>query len=285
MNNAENQASYEERLENAKLDFIGVLEIAIQAKNKAHGTPTDRQGVIADTLFLRNILTGITIHQVLNPCSVGNLPRLAFPDFPSVAVLARTILESYLAMHYMAIRVYSAEDREIRLLWWDWHEINERIRTFDKINSKRLEVSTLKMEKTNLAAMIRSHVSYAQIPRRLSKGFQDDELPKKALFESNAIIAKQAGVLTEHFDVQYQLLSSIAHSQPTIVKALSKHNPNTLDATILLIEALQYSAAYLAFTVRDFVKVCPCAKPALTTSFQRFAALWAGIFATPFPEN
>ncbi len=283
MNDAHEELSDGERLENAKRDFVRILSIAIRAKNQADGTSIDRQGIIADTLLLRNILTGLTIHQVLHPSVVGEMPRLAVPDFASVAVLARTILESYLAMYCMAVQKFSSEERGIRLLWWDWHEVNERIRTRDNIKSK--QATNLDKAKAGLSAQIRTHVAYGKIPKKLREDFEKGHPPKKSLFESNAVIAKNAGIRMEHFDVQYQFLSSVAHSQPTIVQMISKHDPNAPEVVVSLLQALEYSAAYLAFSVRDFAELCPGVKAVLNSGFEDFAMFWATIFATPFPED
>lgn len=283
MSDAYEELSDKERLESAKCDFVRILSIAIRAKNEADGTSINRQGIIADTLLLRNILTGLTIHQVLHPSAIGELPKLSVPDFASVAVLARTILESYLAMHCMAVRSFSSDEREIRWLWWDWHEVNERIRTRDNIKSTRAKL--LDKTKQELANKIRLHVAYGKIPKKLRKEFEDGEPPKKSLFESNALIAKHAGIRMEHFDVQYQFLSSVAHSQPVIVRMLSKHDPNAPEVIVSLIQALEYSAAYLAFTVRDFSELCTRAKQVLDSNFQNFVTFWATIFATEFPDD
>jgi hypothetical protein len=80
------------------------VDVAIQAKHIANGTETDRRGDIADTLLLRNILTGVTISQALFPSTASESPRLTAPDFASIAVLARTILETFLTMFNISLR-------------------------------------------------------------------------------------------------------------------------------------------------------------------------------------
>jgi hypothetical protein len=148
----------EARTEELKSDFFHVLSIALGAKNAADGTKTDRRGEIADTLLLRNILTGMTISQALQPVSISGFPKLAVPDFASIAVLARTILETTLAMFSLSIQQYAKEEVNLRLMWWDWHEVNERLRALEIIRSKRPELKTLKERKADLAKKISSHV-------------------------------------------------------------------------------------------------------------------------------
>ena len=63
-----------------KREFRHAIKVALEVKNLAANTHTDRRGDIADTLFLRNILTAISINQLLEPTPVGGVPALALPD-------------------------------------------------------------------------------------------------------------------------------------------------------------------------------------------------------------
>jgi hypothetical protein len=269
-------------IENAKAELQHVLHVALGAKNAASGIRTDRRGVIADTLLLRNILTSVTICQALSFSAATEVPKLTAPDFASVAVLTRTILESFLAMFNIAVQKYPKEEIELRLLWWDWHEVNERIRALQIIQSKRPEVAKLNERKHNLAKKIREHTSFDLIPKGLRKEFSNYKPPRSALWESNGAIAVDSGILRDHFDVQYQFLSAAAHSQPLIVSAMSKHDPNTPEIMSMLFQALTFATAYLAFSVCGFAASFPTAKEAMDTRFVHIVKLWEGVFATPY---
>lgn len=275
----------EARTEEVKSDFLHVLHIAVEAKNVAEGSKTDRRGEIADTLLLRNILTAMTISQALQPVLVNGLPKLIAPDFASIAVLARTILEASLAMLSLSITRYPIDEAELRLLWWDWHEVNERLRALEIIRSKRPELKTLKERRAELAKSISGHPCFKNIPDDLRKPFTKGKPPREALWESNREIAEASGILREHFEGQYQFLSAAAHSQPVILSVLRKHDPHAVEAKAMTNQALLCAAIYLAFSVCAFAQKCPKASKAIDARFAKFSELWVGVLADPFPEN
>ena len=275
----------EAHFEEVKADFQHALHIAIEAKNAAEGTKTDRRGELADTLLLRNILTGMTIFQALHPSSVNQFPKLISPDFASIAVLARTILETSLAMFSISIQQYPKGETELRLLWWDWHELNEKIRALQIIRSKRPEIKVLEERRAALGKRIDGHTSFEAMPKQLRKDFKKGEPPRQALWESNGAIAVDSGILREHFNVQYQFLSAAAHSQPMIVSVLRKHDPHALEAKGMINEALNFATAYLAFSVCGFSQLCPAATNVFDSRFTKIAKVWVGVFAKPFPED
>lgn len=285
MPNEAEKIQIEKRTEEMKSDFLHVLRVALEAKNVADGTKTDRRGEIADTLLLRNILTGMTISQALQPLSINGFPKLIAPDFASIAVLARTILETSLAMFSLSIQQYANEEINLRLMWWDWHEVNERLRALEIIRSKRPELKALKERKADLAKKISSHICFKNIPEELRKPFAKGKPPRDALWESNREIAESSGILREHFEGQYQFLSAAAHSQPVIVSVLRKHDPHAVEARAMLNQALLYAAVYLAFSVCAFSQKCPAAGKVFDERFNKFAELWVGVFANPFPNN
>ena len=272
----------EVRFENLKSDFLHVLRIAIDAKNIAAETKTDRRGEIADTLLLRNVLTGLTISQALQTSSENGLPKLISPDFASVAVLSRTILETFLAMFNIAIREFRSDEAGLRLLWWDWHEVNEKIRALQTIRSRHSILTVLKNRRSVLSKTIAGHPYFGLIPKQLCKGFCKDEAPRQAMWESNRAIAVEAGILPEHFDVQYQFLSAVAHSQPMIVSVLRKHDPHALEAKSMMNQSLGYATAYLGLSVLAFSQKCPAANSAIDSRFGQIVKVWGGAFAIPF---
>ena len=120
------------------------------------------------------------------------------------------------------------------------------------------------------------------MPERLQKDFEKGLPPRQALWESNRAIAVDAGILPEHFEIQYQFLSATAHSQPMIISVLRKHDPHAIEAKGMLNQALTYAAAYLAFSVDVFALKCPNASKVFDARFVKFMEVWHGAFKTSF---
>lgn len=259
------------------VDFEYVLGTAIDAKNIADSTKTDRAGAIVDTLLLKNILAGKAIAQLRALSVEVNEPV----DFTSVAVLSRSILEGYLAIHYFCSWNCSNEQKKAKLLWWKWHELNERLRTLRLVNSQRPEIARLHQRKETL----RKELLACHLPKKLKDELEAGDSPRTALLKGQKSIAKDAGILPEHFELQYQQLSAIAHSQPMVIQAMIKHDPNDRVVCSMLEWAVKWATAYLAFSIRDYANLVEPAKNALELKFLRLSHDWAELFSQSFPAT
>lgn len=273
------------KLEEEKSDFEHVTRVACNVKNGAEGSRTDRRGEIADALLLKNILSAITLNQILKPTTHESLPTLNSPDFTSVAVVARSIVETFLAMQNISLWPMSEEESEFRLLWWDWHEICERIRTRDCIRSKLPLTMTFDGKKQEIALKIQNHPKFDLLPKTLLKEFKQKRSPKRPFLEHNRQIALTAGILEEHFDVQYQMLSSIAHSQGLLVRTLSRHDPFTPEVNSVLLASVRCATAYMSFSVLGYSGLFERGRVFLDSRFLEIARFWAELYSTPFPEE
>lgn len=272
-------------LAGAESDFRHVLKTAVNSKNAADGRNTDRRGVIADTLLLRGILTGHSIHLLLNPQAVKGVPKLNSPDFASVAVLTRSIVEAYLTMHNLALKGVSPDEAALRLLWWDWHRVNEEIRARDLIESSHPTLLLREGKRLALEREIRSHHLFHAIPSDLASQFLKGKAPRRPLFEKLPEIATQAGIHPSHFKSQYQMQSDAAHSQSVVVSILEAHDPATPRVRVSLKTSLRCATAHLAFMVAGHAYVHQSKPSQLDWRFCDILTLWQGVYATPFDRH
>lgn len=269
-------------LAGAKTEFRHVIQVAIAAKNAAANTPTDRRGDIADVLTLRNILAAISVNQLLDPTPVGGIPALSSPDPLSISVLARSMAETHLTLYGVACLASPPEEAQLRLLWWDWHGLNERIRTRDVVKSQRPGVEMWDHEKAMLAQKISIHPSFGKLPDDLKAWFNKGERPRRATFETTRKLAEVAGIHPERFEALYQVTSAAAHAEPTVVGLLGRHEPNG-EAIISSIKLqVSFATAFLAFTVRDFALLAPKAKEAFDEQFRKIVFVWSQVLSKPF---
>lgn len=266
----------------AVADFECVLANVLKAKNAGDGRPADRRGVIADTLFLRGMLAGQSIHQLLHPQPIRQFQKLGFPDFASIETLARSILESYLTMHSVALQPRTQEEAEIRLLWWNWHLLKERIRALEYIHPSHPHIAVLDHQIPALKAQLSGHALFQTIPNELAKAFLNGKRPKRPLFEKWPEIANEAGIDPSHFKSQYQMLSGTAHSEPWIVWLLEKHDPHIPEISASLRIAIRSASAFLGFMTSGVASINPAVQSALDQRFNNLVALWRSIYATPF---
>lgn len=278
-----NQATeIESQLIEAIEAFEHVLTIAVMAKDAGQGVDCDRRGAIADTLLLRGILTGFSIRQLLNPESVIGNPKLAHPDFASISVLARSVMEAFLTLQNLALTARPQEEVDLRLLWWDWHRVNEQVRARDNIGSTNPFLVSRNQEKSELRAKISAYAMRHKIPAELERQFSAGKRPTRPLFEKWREIASEAGIDGCHFDAQYQMLSAVAHSDPLIIEMLQRHDPKAPRILHSLKASVENASVYLGLMTDGVASLNPASAVALDSRFRGFISLWRAVLTTPF---
>jgi hypothetical protein len=268
----------------SKRDFNVVLEAGLRVSVASKGVEVDEAGLIADKLLARNVTTAFTIQMIINPPvrtgGSGMPEKFQIWDMSSLCVLARGIIETYLALAYMIRETESPDGRGFRLLWWNWHENNERLWLLQVHGSKNPEVNNIRSRRDEAARKILNCKQYGSLSTQLKKKFGKGDGLAPALLESNLEIAKAAGIHPSQFKIAYKYLSQFAHSQPMAISigGVSKANdPKVLEQFGL---PLRYATSYLLFTIRDFVRLFPIAYNAAGQEFWALEAVWSGVHTT-----
>jgi hypothetical protein len=265
----------------SKGDFDIVLEAGLRVSEAAKGVDADDVGLLADKLLARNMTTAFTIQMIINPPvrtgGPGMPEKFQIWDVSSLCVLARGIIETYLALAYMIQGAQSQDEKEFRLLWWRWHENNERLWLLQMHGSKNPEVQNIRSRRDKAAARILAHRRYSKLSKPLKNKFGKGDGLVSALIETNLEVAASAGINRDQFKIAYKFLSQFAHSQPMAISigGVSKaNNQNLLEYFGL---PLRYATSYLLFTIRDFVSMFPLAYNAAGQEFWKLEAVWTGV--------
>ena len=204
--------------QHTKASFDTVLATALRVSQALDKLPTDRVGEIASQLVTQNVVTGLSISLLIHPVQRAGIPGLpatfTVADLPSLCILARGVVETYLTLFYLAVQPITAAEREFRLLWWDWHEVNERISSLDWIGSKAKKLETFRKRRNELRPKIAKHPCFPRLPDKLRTEFEKKRPPSDAVLMSKAQIAVASGVHPNQFRVVYKGLSQYAHAQP-----------------------------------------------------------------------
>lgn len=263
--------------------FDEVLATAIRVSQGSAGVPTNRVVELASQLLTQNVITSLTIASLVHPapCSViAGLPNdCRITDLPSLCILARGVVETYLTMFYVAVQPVAALEREFRLLWWDWHEVNERIWSLDQIGSKAKKLESYRKKQSELRSKIASHACYSLLPKTLRPDFERLKSPKDALLLSKTQIAEAAGIEPTQFRVLYKSLSEYAHAQPLAVAILLSLSATSPEIHLHFQHSARHATSYLLFSVRDFISVFPQGRDFTDEKFWELVAVWSDVHA------
>jgi hypothetical protein len=244
-----------------KADFDTVLATAIGVSQGAAELPTNRVGEIASQLLTQNVITSLTIDSLIHPTPRSGIPGLPHSftviDLPSLSILTRGVVETYLALFYVAVQPIADAEREFRLLWWDWHKVNERIWSLSRIGSKAAKLETYGERRNELRTRIAEHSNYSSLPSKLRKHFEQRQSPTDAVLLSKVQIAEAAGVHPDQFRVIYKSVSQYAHAQPVAVSTMLGLSTSGEGFSLHFRLAARHATSFLLFSVRDFITIFP----------------------------
>ena len=274
------QVSLPPDFDRAQNEFNIALANGLRVAKRCTNLETDRVGKIADQFHSKNIITSLTVKFIINPPArvgyPGMPPSFTAWDLPSLCVLSRCLLETYLTMFYLCVDSVSAEERDFRLLWWDWHETAERVRLAETYGSLDPRLPGEREARGRLCGRITGHAFFLQQTpqrrRQIEAKLKTDR--KEALLTSKSQIAVAAGIHIDQYRHAYDYLSQFAHALPLANRAIDGF---TLDRLAL---STRWATAWLAFTIRDFLKLFPNGKDATDAEFWQlvgdFSYLLAG---------
>jgi hypothetical protein len=138
--------------------------------------------------------------------TIGQFP---FFDFPSISILIRSALESYLTFQFIFVQPNSIEEKRFRRTVWALGGLRERQRFklttqegYEKLESEKSKIDDLKRQ-------VRDNAFYAELPKNLKK----EAIKGKWRLGKHWIeIAEASGTHRDYFVSLYAYLSSYAHS-------------------------------------------------------------------------
>lgn len=270
-------------------DFHIALHNIVAVSNSMNDKDTDRVGMLSSQLLLQCAITGVTIGSLIRPVShqgFGDLPKqFTVVDIPSLAILTRGVLETFLVHHHVCVQQVSAEEREYRLLWWDWHEVSELINSLEGIGSKVPKLSLLKKRRDKLKISLKNHPwhgrqSSTKHGKSLLDDFTKNKPPKDAFLATKSEMAKASGIHPTQHGIIYKSLSQYAHAQPVAVSTLLGLSKNSPDLQVYVRPLARYATSYLLLILRDFLKLFPQARSLVNQDFERLEQIWTGVLAS-----
>lgn len=198
-------------------------------------------------------------------------------DLPSLSILTRGVVETHLALFYIAVQPIAAAEREFRLLWWRWHEVNERIWSLNRIGSKAAKLETYGKRRNELRTSIAEHPNYSSLPSKLKKQFEQQQSPTDAVLLSKVQIAEAAGIHPDQFRVIYKSLSHYAHAQPVAVSTMLGLSTTGKVFRHFRIAA-RWATSFLLFSVRDFITFFPPGRRFTDEQFWQLVMIQSAVY-------
>lgn len=195
--------SYQDELQLYEL----LMPHLVQVSDSSGGIDTTTIGIEGTKIYTRLVLGAMTIGAILPANQVNHINLW---DYSSVAVLARSLIEATHRYLYLIDPGVSQEEADFRRQL-HFYRINcEKYRLYSE--KKDHEVLKEFEEKLPIAkAKLMESSVYAGLDKHLAKKVRSG---KADMHLTDAEVAKRNGLISEHFEFYYRLLSIQAHGSP-----------------------------------------------------------------------
>ena len=255
-------------------EFDGILSYAKEASSNLAGRTVGEQWeAYADAIYTKLVCHAISLRALSPSLSPPDEPQLW--DVASCSVLARSLIEAYDALAYIALHRVSPSERRFRVCLWELHDQQRRLRMLERVRSTMPEVDAIRSRAKQLAADLAAYSEYStaspELPSKVARG----EAPPIHFSQRDANAA--SCVNHDYYTVATMHLSQFVHTLPMSVHQLMHFRAGEPDVLHACAMPVQYSTAFLAKAIVGMTEVFPeCAVPAKPET-RKAIEIWVGL--------
>jgi hypothetical protein len=188
--------------------FEKLVCVAISFSDASGGIYTSNLGIEATKVYTRLTLSAMTINALLP----GNcINRTKLWDFPSVATLTRTFLETCHRYLYLAEAGLSPDESEFRLKLFYYHMNSEKYRLYKEMSARHETLQDFESRLPTARAEIEASPVYAALHKHRADKVRSGHTEMHLTDEEVAARSNLAG---GRFKSIYRLLSNHSHGSP-----------------------------------------------------------------------
>ncbi|MFL9898534.1 hypothetical protein PQR71_10250 [Paraburkholderia fungorum] len=234
----------------------------------------DRQSY-AEKIFLKLVCHGMTLRRLSPAPRVQVVHELW--DVSSNYAVARTLIETFEALSYIALEPVSATEREFRILLWKLHAAERRSKMLDLIGSTHADLASVLSERDLLKEAALAHPFLATADNGLSKKIERGDPPPYHLSRSER--DKRCGIDSNYHNAVTMHLSQHVHTYPFSVFQLFEFRAGDPECLRLMSVAVEYAAGFLAKSLAGMIDLFSPRIPQLTPSLKQALETWQGLLA------
>lgn len=233
---------------------------------------------LASRLFIKQTLHTAAI-LAISPDFKGASEDTGFRlDPSSVAVLARSVLETYLTFFYLCTEPVEEDERTFRLAVWEHHDLKSRQKGRRNANPSDSELPEFDRLVGGAFAKVSAFQAFRDLPTALHKNIRSG---RDALLLTNQEIAQRAGIHPTRYRDDYIHMSSFAHSGP-LALAQIRDCYSRPDVIAMLIAAdFKTVVGYQALGFSDFEAIVAPAPNLVPHPLRLLIQRWRQIASRP----
>ena len=153
-----------ERYRNALSEFDGLLAHGRAVSEQLTGRNIARKEFsYADAIYTKLLCHAISLRKLSPSFSQDS----ELWDVASAAAVARSLIEAFDALAYIGIHSITEGEREFRILLWELHDQQRRLRILEKVRSSNPQVGEIQKRADALLTSVVTHPSTHLLPQKL----------------------------------------------------------------------------------------------------------------------
>jgi len=259
-------------------DFQYITNLAVKLSTETTGREVDSwREEYASYIFVKICMHAISLLKLRFKFSKSTTANIASVwDISSIAVLIRSIIDSYYVFYYISIDKCNKAELEFRRDLWNFHGKYQRFDMLKRIKSKNPKLKELEKYIDRQKAKIVNSSFYKSIPNtRLQR---DIRKGKVAVLLSNSELSERAGINPDYYKAEFNFLSAYTHGHPFAFTQLKLFRANDNESLSLVTNILSVGTGYVCHAVRDFVKLFPDQIVNLDVRSKRLVDDWEYVF-------
>lgn len=252
-----------------------LCDCAISLAFRTEGRPAlNWQVVEGSSIFARNCLTCISLLRLIPISSFYRpLENLDAWDLPSAASLVRNIIETYHVFFYITENV-SDEESEARKALWRLHETAERLKALQLGVPSSRGIHDLTKEYAKRKNGLEASPFFQALPKKQCVNLLDG---RESKFLTQREIAQRAGVSPRYLATCYKYCSNFTHTSPMAVAMMNAFRAGTPEGRQRFKYVSEIGAAFMALTIRDFVRLVPNEHDNIEPKIWDAIYIWEGV--------
>jgi len=176
-------------------------------------------------------------------------------DISSIAVLTRSIIDSYYVFYYLAVDECDMSELEFRRNLWEYHGEYQRLNMLNRIKSENPKVKDLekyieKLKKKIINNKFYKSISKTHLQQQIRKG-------NIAILLSNTELSKRAGINPDYYKSNFDYLSAYTHAYPFAHSQLKLFRANDNESLGLVTFIIDLCTGYVCHATADFINLFP----------------------------
>jgi hypothetical protein len=269
-------SSVEQRYRKAFNEFSSLVDFGYRFIESLVGQqPKSDRHSYAHTIFMKLVCHGLTLRD-LSPSPSAPATRKLW-DVSSNYAIARTLVETYESLAYVALEPVVPAETEFRLLLWKVHSEERRVEMLRLIGSNHPEIPQLKEELDEHRARLIDHPFFATVFGDFQKNVKASKTPP--FHKSTRDRCGAVNVDYDYYRALQMQLSQHVHTFPLSVHQLFNFRTDDPECLRLMSMPLNYSSAFVSKALTGMRDLFAPDTPKFPSELENVIAVWEGILS------